>query len=172
MQKRISACALALLAVASVLSVTGCGGGGGGGTETVKTLTFSPTSASVPAGEISSFSLAVTFSNPTNSNGTTPVITYLVNGVAGGTVATGTITPSTNDALVGQYTAPMDLSGSRGKHSDDYGDDSANAGIDDRYHDHHFEQRGGDADCGRRAERESDDGTGSGGIDVSVWCDF
>lgn len=113
MQKRISACALALLAVASVLSVAGCGGGSGG-TETVKTLTFSPTSASVPAGEISSFSLAVTFSNPTNSNGTTPVITYLVNGVAGGTVATGTITPSTNDALVGQYTAPVDLSGAGG----------------------------------------------------------
>jgi hypothetical protein len=113
MQKRISACALALLAVASVLSVTGCGGGSGG-TEQVTALTFSPTTASVPAGEISSFSLAVTFSNPTNSNGTTPVITYLVNAVAGGTVATGTITPSTNDALVGQYTAPVDLSGAGG----------------------------------------------------------
>src|SRR3984885_5555616 len=106
MHKRISALALAMMAVASVLGVTGCGGGSGG-TVQVTQLTFSPTTANVPAGEISSFSLMVTFSNPTNSNGTTPVITYLVNGVAGGSAATGTIIPSTNDALVGQYTAPV-----------------------------------------------------------------
>src|SRR6202041_402999 len=113
MHKRISALALAMIVAASVLSVAGCGGGSGG-TEQVTALTFSPTTASVPAGEVSSFSLMVTFSNPTNSNGTTPVITYLVNGVAGGTAATGTIVPSTNDALVGQYTAPVDLSGAGG----------------------------------------------------------
>ena len=113
MHKRISALALAMIVAASVLSVAGCGGGSGG-TEQVTTLTFSPTTANVPAGEISSFSLMVTFSNPTNSNGTTPVITYLVNGVAGGSAATGTIIPSTNDALVGQYTAPVDLSGAGG----------------------------------------------------------
>ena len=112
MHKRISALALAMMAVASVLGVTGCGGTGG--TVQVTELTFSPTTANVPAGEISSFSLMVTFSNPTNASGTTPVITYLVNGVAGGTAATGTIVPSTNDALVGQYTAPVDLSGAGG----------------------------------------------------------
>src|ERR1700733_1849065 len=106
MHKRISALALAMIVAASVLSVAGCGGGSGG-TEQVTTLTFSPTTANVPAGEISSFSLMVTFSNPTNSNGTTPVITYLVNGVAGGTAGAGTHRPSTNDALVGQYTAPV-----------------------------------------------------------------
>ena len=112
MHKRISALALAMMAVASVLGVTGCGGGGG--TVQVTELTFTPATANVPAGEISSFSLMVTFSNPTNASGTTPVITYLVNGVAGGTAATGTIVPSTNDALVGQYTAPVDLSGAGG----------------------------------------------------------
>jgi hypothetical protein len=112
MHKRISALALAMMAVASVLGVTGCGGTGG--TVTVTTLTFTPATANVPAGEVSSFSLQVTFSNPTNDSGTTPVITYLVNGVAGGTISTGTITPSTNDALVGQYTAPVDLSGAGG----------------------------------------------------------
>src|ERR1700734_2857148 len=99
MHKRISALALAMMVVASVLSVAGCGGGSGG-TVQVTQLTFSPTTANVPAGEISSFSLMVTFSNPTNSNGTTPVITYLVNGVAGGTAATGTITPSTTDTTI------------------------------------------------------------------------
>ena len=54
MHKRISALALAMMAVASVLGVTGCGGGGG--TVQVTELTFTPATANVPAGEISSFS--------------------------------------------------------------------------------------------------------------------
>src|ERR1700722_18377056 len=102
MHKRISALALAMMVVASVLSVAGCGGGSGG-TVQVTQLTFSPTTANVPAGEISSFSLMVTFSNPTNSNGTTPVITYLVNGVAGGSAATGILVPAPDHARVGSH---------------------------------------------------------------------
>ena len=109
MQKRISAFALAIMGIASILIFSGCGGGGG--TVTVTGLTFSPTSATVLQGGQAQFTLAVTFNNPTNATGTTPVITYLVNGTAGGSSAVGLIAPSATDALVGVYTAPLDLTG-------------------------------------------------------------
>ena len=109
MQKRISAFALAIVGIASILIFSGCGGGNG--SVTVTGLTFTPTSATVLQGGTAQFTLAVTFNNPTNAAGTTPVITYLVNGTAGGSQTLGLIAPSTTDALVGVYMAPADLTG-------------------------------------------------------------
>jgi hypothetical protein len=111
MPKRISACALAMMAIAGILSLAACGGGGG--TVTVTALAISPaTQVQVPVNMTTEFTVTVTFSNPTDATSTTPVITYLVNGVAGGTAATGTIVPSTTDAQVGIYTAPATVPGS------------------------------------------------------------
>lgn len=109
MQKRISAFALAIIGIVGILISSGCGGGGG--TVTVTGLTFTPSSATVLQGGTAQFTLAVTFNNPTNAAGTTPVITYLVNGTAGGSPTVGLIAPSTTDALVGVYTAPVNLTG-------------------------------------------------------------
>ena len=109
MQKRISAFALAIVGIASILIFSGCGGGNG--SVTVTGLTFTPTSATVLQGGTAQFTLAVTFNNATNAEGTTPVITYLVNGTAGGSPTLGFIAPSTTDALVGVYMAPADLTG-------------------------------------------------------------
>jgi hypothetical protein len=106
MQKRISAFALAMMAIASILSVSGCGGGSGG-TVTVTALAISPTTqVSVPVNMTTEFSVTVTFSNPNDATSTAPVITYLVNGIAGGSATTGTIAPSSTDAQVAVYTAP------------------------------------------------------------------
>lgn len=110
MQKRISAFALAIIGIASMLIFSGCGGGSGGSV-TVTSLTFSPTSATVLQGGTAQFTLAVAFNNPSNATGTTPVITYLVNGMAGGSPTIGSIAPSTTDALVGVYVAPANLTG-------------------------------------------------------------
>jgi hypothetical protein len=104
MQNRTSAFALAIMGIASILSVSGCGGGGG--TVTVGSLALSPASATVQLGEPADFTLTVTFTNPSEATSTTPVITYLVNGVAGGNAATGTIAASTTDAQVAVYQAP------------------------------------------------------------------
>jgi hypothetical protein len=111
MQKRISALALALMAIAGVLNLAACGGGSGG-TVTVKALTLSPTTANVPLGQTSELTLTVTFTNPSDAASTTPVLTYLVNGVAGGSPETGTISASTNDAQVAVYQAPTNAPGS------------------------------------------------------------
>jgi hypothetical protein len=104
MQNRISAFALAIMGIASILSVSGCGGGGG--TVTVGSLALSPASANVQLGEPADFTLTVTFTNPSEAISTTPVITYLVNGVAGGNAASGTIAASSTDAQVAVYQAP------------------------------------------------------------------
>ena len=102
------------MGIAGILICSGCGGGNGG-TVTVTGLTFSPSSATVLQGGTAQFTLAVTFNNPANAAGTTPVITYLVNGMAGGNLTTiGSIAPSTTDALAGVYTAPADLNGGGG----------------------------------------------------------
>ncbi|HEY0702057.1 MAG TPA: hypothetical protein VGD60_04755 [Candidatus Acidoferrales bacterium] len=111
MQKRISAFALAMLAVAGVLNLAACGGGSGG-TVTVKSLALSPTAVSVPLGQTSELTLTVTFTNPSDAASTTPVLTYLVNGVAGGTAETGTIAASADDAQVAVYQAPTVAPGS------------------------------------------------------------
>jgi hypothetical protein len=106
MQKRISAFALAAITIAGILGLAACGGGGG--TVTVTALSISPTTqVTVPINGMTQFTVTVTFSNPSDATTTSPVITYLVNGVAQGSSATGTILPSSTDAQVGVYTAPM-----------------------------------------------------------------
>jgi hypothetical protein len=110
MQKRISAFALAIMGIASILIFAGCGGGG---TVTVTALSISPTTqVNVPVNTTTEFTVTVTFSNPSDATSTTPVITYLVNGVAGGSATVGTITASLTDAQVGVYTAPTVAPGS------------------------------------------------------------
>jgi hypothetical protein len=103
MQNRISAFALAIMGITSILSVSGCGGGS---TVTVSSLALSPSSANVQLGEPADFSLMVTFTNPTDATSTTPVITYLVNGTPGGSPSIGLIAASPTDAQVAIYTAP------------------------------------------------------------------
>jgi hypothetical protein len=110
MHKRISAFALAAMIIAGVVNLSGCGGGGG--TVTVSALTLSPTTANVPLGQTSELTLTVTFTNPNDAASTTPVLTYLVNGAAGGSALTGTIAASANDAQVAVYTAPVTAPGS------------------------------------------------------------
>jgi hypothetical protein len=103
MRKRISAFLLAMLAAGGLIGMTSCGSGG---TVTVRAIALAPTSATVPINTTAEFTVTVTFTNPTDATSTTPVITYLVNGVAGGSASLGTIVPSTVDAQVGVYTAP------------------------------------------------------------------
>src|ERR1700678_322959 len=105
MQKRISAFALAIM---GILILSGCGSS----TVTISSLTLSPASATVPLGQTSEFTLTVTFTNPNNATSTTPVITYLVNGVAGGSTSIGTIAASVTDSQVGVYIAPLTAPGS------------------------------------------------------------
>jgi hypothetical protein len=105
MQKRISAFALAIM---GILILSGCGSS----TVTISSLTLSPSSATVPLGQTSEFTLTVTFTNPNNATSTTPVITYLVNGVAGGGQSIGTIAASVTDSQVGVYIAPLTAPGS------------------------------------------------------------
>src|SRR5690348_16002077 len=82
------------------LTVTGCGSGTAGTPPPPPppaiAVTVSPASASVLLGNSESFTAAVT--NATNSN-----VTWSVNGVPGGSTASGTITSA------GLYTAPADL---------------------------------------------------------------
>jgi hypothetical protein len=100
-----------MTAIAMILSLSACGGGSGS-TVTISAIALSPTSATVQLGEPANFSLTITFTNPSDATSTTPVITYLVNGVAGGTPATGLIAASSTDAQVAIYTAPATAPGS------------------------------------------------------------
>ncbi|MGA7921374.1 MAG: hypothetical protein WCA38_17075 [Candidatus Acidiferrales bacterium] len=72
---------------------------------TVKSVTISPTTTSVNINETAEFTAAVALSN-TSTSTTTTVVTWYVNGVAGGNSSVGTIGASTVDSLVGVYTAP------------------------------------------------------------------
>ena len=91
-------------AAAAAISVLafGCGGGGGGGTvgppppQPQVQVTVTPKSGSVILGNAANFSASV-------SHTTDQVVSWSVNGVAGGNATVGTITAS------GVYTAPADL---------------------------------------------------------------
>jgi hypothetical protein len=100
-------CGLLLLpvALACLLGISSCGGGSGG-TVTVTAVNISPASATVPINEQAEFTAQVTLSNTTDTSSTTTIVTWYVNGVAGGNATTGTIGTSTLSALVGVYTAP------------------------------------------------------------------
>ncbi len=99
-------CGLSLLpvALAGLLAIASCGGGSG--TVTVTSVTISPASATVQINEQAEFTAQVALANTTDTSSTTTIVTWYVNGVAGGSASTGTIQTSTLDQLVGVYTAP------------------------------------------------------------------
>jgi mucin-22 len=104
---RSGICGLLLLpvALAGLLGISSCGGGGGA--VQVTTVTISPASVTVQINEPAEFTAQVALSNTTSTSTTTTIVTWYVNGVAGGNSSIGTIGTSTLDALVGVYTAPV-----------------------------------------------------------------
>jgi hypothetical protein len=98
---------LALIAVmlVGVWSLQGCGGGSGGGKTTVTSVTITPTTITVPLNTTTQFTAVVKLSD--SSTSTTTTVTWEVNGIANGNLATvGSIVPSTDNQLLGVYTAP------------------------------------------------------------------
>jgi hypothetical protein len=92
---------LALMIVAA-WSLEGCGGGN---TITVTSVAITPTTITVPLNTTTTFTAVVNLADSTIS--TTTTITWEVNGISGGELATvGSIVPSADNQLVGVYTAP------------------------------------------------------------------
>ena len=92
-----------------VFGVSSCSKGNGS-TATIKSVSITPTTASVPLNTQFEFSATVNLSATSTSSGTTistdTAVTWEVNGAAGGNSTLGTIVPSSTDAQVGVYTAP------------------------------------------------------------------
>jgi hypothetical protein len=103
MRKGIWGLLLLPVALAGLLGISSCGGGGA---VTVTAVTISPTTTTVQINETSEFTAQVALSNTTSTSTTTTIVTWYVNGVAGGNSSIGTIGTSTLDQLVGVYTAP------------------------------------------------------------------
>lgn len=96
---------LLTIALAAQVGLEACGSGGSSSTTaTVTMLTLAPSQITVSPNSTSEVSATPKLSN--NSIATTTVITWIVNGVAGGNLSLGTIAPSTANQLVGIYTAP------------------------------------------------------------------
>jgi hypothetical protein len=102
MRRRICGLLLLPVAIAGLLGISSCGGAAVG---TVTAVTISPTAATVQINETAEFTAQVAVTSSSTST-TTTIVTWYVNGVAGGNSTTGTIGTSTLDALVGVYTAP------------------------------------------------------------------
>jgi len=102
MRRRICGLLLLPLALACLMGISSCGGPAVG---TVTTVTISPAAATVQINETAEFTAQVAVTSSSTST-TTTIVTWYVNGVAGGNSTTGTIGTSTLDALVGIYTAP------------------------------------------------------------------
>ena len=92
------------VALAGLLGISSCGGGAGAGTVTA--VTIAPASVTVQINETAEFTATVAVAGETSNTETTTIVTWYVNGVAGGSAETGTIGTSTLDQLVGVYTAP------------------------------------------------------------------
>jgi hypothetical protein len=105
MQKRAPALGFFAFAVACALILTACGGGSGG-VGTVTSVAITPTTATVPLNGTTEFTAVVNLTNSSTTTSTSTVVTWEVNGVAGGNTTTGTIVSSTTDEQVGVYTAP------------------------------------------------------------------
>jgi hypothetical protein len=103
MQKGILGILLLPVALACLMAISSCGGTAAG---TVTSITISPAAATVQINEQVEFTAQVALSNSTSTSTTTTIVTWSVNGVAGGNSSIGTIGTSTLDALVGVYTAP------------------------------------------------------------------
>src|SRR5271156_5750701 len=103
MRKGICGLLLLPVALAGLLGISSCGGAGAG---TVTSVTIAPTTVTVQINETAEFTATVAIANTTDTSSTTTIVTWYVNGVAGGNSSIGTIGTSTLDALVGVYTAP------------------------------------------------------------------
>ncbi|MGC2333439.1 MAG: hypothetical protein WA581_18460 [Candidatus Acidiferrales bacterium] len=104
MQKRAPAPRFFAFGIACALILAACGGGSG--TSTVTSVAITPTSASVPINGTAEFTATVNLTSSNSVTSTSTVVTWEVDGVAGGSSATGTIVASTTDEQVGIYTAP------------------------------------------------------------------
>jgi hypothetical protein len=104
MQKRAPALGFFAFAVACALILAACGGGSG--SSTVTSVAITPTTATAPLNGTAEFTATVNLTNSSTITSTSTVVTWEVNGVAGGSTATGTIVSSTTDEQVGIYTAP------------------------------------------------------------------
>jgi len=104
MRKGIGGFLLLPVAVAGLLGISSCGGGAGAGTVTA--VTIAPAAVTVQINETAEFTATVAIAGQTDTSQTTTIVTWYVNGVAGGSPTTGTIGTSTLDQLVGIYTAP------------------------------------------------------------------
>jgi len=96
-------CALVAVALAGLMILSGCGGSGG--TATIKSVSITPTTASVALNTQTDFTATVNLDNGTTS--TTTTVTWQVNGINGGNSTVGTIVSSNTDNEVGIYTAPL-----------------------------------------------------------------
>ncbi len=93
----------AALTVFAATALSSCGGKSS--TTTVSSVAITPTSITVPLNTTTTFTAVVTLSD--SSTSTTTTVTWEVNGVAGGDVATiGSIAPAADNQLEGIYTAP------------------------------------------------------------------
>lgn len=104
MRKRIATGSLVALLLATVVVMPGCSSGAAAGT--ITGVTLSPTSASVGVNSTAEFTATVTVAGSSSTTSTNTTVTFQVNGVNGGSAATGTIVPDPTDAQVGIYTAP------------------------------------------------------------------
>lgn len=96
----LSIAGLALLAATALSSC-----GGKGTSTTVSTVAITPTSITVPLNTTTTFTAVVTLTD--SSVSTTTTVTWEVNGVSGGDLATiGSIAPAADNQLQGIYTAP------------------------------------------------------------------
>src|SRR3984885_5241890 len=102
MRNGIRGVLLLAVALACLMGISSCGGPAVG---TVTAVTISPAAATVQINEQAEFTAQVAVTSSSTST-TTTIVTWYVNGVAGGSETTGTIGTSTVDALVGVYTAP------------------------------------------------------------------
>jgi hypothetical protein len=108
LKKRVLGGFYAILAIAGMLGLSSCSkGSGSGGTATVTLVTIGPTGISVGINGATDFTANVTLSNPSSTTSTN--VTWEVNGTAGGSAATGTISASPTDNHIGQYIAPASV---------------------------------------------------------------
>ncbi len=92
------------LAVLGLGALISCGGGSG--QINVTSIAITPTTATVALNTTLQINATVNLANTTSTSTTSTAVTWYVNGVAGGTAATGFITSSTLSVQVGIYTAP------------------------------------------------------------------
>ncbi|MGC2420324.1 MAG: hypothetical protein WA405_01600 [Candidatus Acidiferrales bacterium] len=108
MPRRISAFLLLAAAMGAALISSACGGNSSGSTSTanVTAVAITPSATTdVPINTSFDFTATVTLSD--SSVSTTTAVTWYVNGIAGGDLATvGSIVPLNTDNQVGVYTAP------------------------------------------------------------------